>query len=159
MLPQWQPPTNPDSHGVIHMLAALPFPMRKECPPGACVCGRDSLSLDPDGDVRILRLTLDEEKKLVARIDIIASYGDLTLLQERLYAQLGIALKIAPRSREVRTVRGFHIELQERPGLCRKTRQAIPAAIRRCLERNPQIVYAILDAQDLFGAPGPVAPG
>ena len=129
------------------------FPIRKECPPGACVCGRDGL--DPQGDIRILRLTLEEEKKLIARIENISSHADLTLLQERMQASLGIALRIAPRSQVVRTVRGLSIELVERPGLCRKTRQAIPAAVRRCLEKNPDIVYAILDAHDLLGAPVP----
>ncbi len=53
--------------------------------------------------------------------------------------------------REVRTSRGFMIELQERPGLCRKTRQAVPAAIRRCLDKHPEIAFAILDAHDLLG--------
>ena len=137
------------------MPAALPFPLRKECPPGACACGRDELLLDPQGDIRILRLTQEEEKKLIARIDSISSHADLTLVQERMLALLGIALRIAPRSQVVRTVRGLGIELVERPGLCRKTRLAIPAAIRRCLEKNPQIVFAILDAHDLLGVPGP----
>ena len=137
------------------MPAALPFPVRKECPPGACTCGRDALLLDPQGDVRILRLTQEEEKKLIARVDSISSHADLTLVQERMLALLGIALRIAPRSQVVRTVRGLGIELVERPGLCRKTRLAIPAAIRRCLEKNPQIVFAILDAHDLLGVPGP----
>ena len=137
------------------MPVALPFPVRKECPPGACACGRDALLLDPQGDVRILRLTLEEEKRLIARIDSIASHADLALLQERMLASLGIALHIAPRSQVVRTVRGLSIELAERPGLCRKTRQSIPAAIRRCLENNPDIVFAILDAHDLLGASGP----
>jgi hypothetical protein len=52
---------------------------------------------------------------------------------------------------EVRTVRGLNIVLAEQQGLCRKTRQTIPAAIRKCLERNPAITYAILDAEGLFG--------
>jgi hypothetical protein len=50
-------------------------------------------------------------------------------------------------------VRGFNIRLAEQPGLCRKIRQSVPAAIRKCLEKNPDIVYAILDAHDLLGAP------
>jgi hypothetical protein len=29
----------------------------------------------------------------------------------------------------------------------------VPAAVRRVLERHPEITYAILDAHDLFGAP------
>jgi hypothetical protein len=35
--------------------------------------------------------------------------------------------------------------------LCRKTRQSIPAAVRRCLDQHPDIAFAILDAHDLFG--------
>lgn len=128
-----------------------PFPIRKECPPGACVCKRDDLLSDPQGDLRILRLTNQEEKKLLERIENISSYDDLKHMQQRMHALLGIVLEIAPGAREVRTVRGLNIQVQERPGLCRKTRQSIPAAVRRCLEKNPEIAYAILDAHDLFG--------
>jgi hypothetical protein len=63
-----------------------------------------------------------------------------------------VGLTIVPGDNEVRTVMGLRIELSMRPGLCRKTREAIPAAVRRCLKNNPQIIYAILDAHDLFGA-------
>ncbi|MEA3168620.1 MAG: hypothetical protein QOI97_1568, partial [Pseudomonas sp.] len=38
----------------------------------------------------------------------------------------------------------------ELPGMCRKTRQAIPAAIRRGMEKRPEIAYRLLDAHDLF---------
>ena len=133
------------------MPESLPAPIRKACPPGACTCDQDGLLNDPGGDSRILRLTAEEEKKLVARIENIASYADLRHMEERMYAQLGIVLRITPSARGVRTVRGFNIQLEERPGLCRKTRQSIPAAIRRCLEMNPDIVYAILNANDLLG--------
>ncbi len=125
--------------------------IRTECPPGICVCDRESLLNDPVGDVRILQLTKMEEKKLILRIESISSYADLKHMIERMYAQLGIVLEIAPGLNEVRTVRGLNIELLERPGLCKKIRQTIPAAIRKCLDRNPEIVYAILDAHDLFG--------
>lgn len=128
------------------------MPLRIECPPGACVCDRDSLLADPQGDWRILQLTREEEKKLVARIDSIASYDELLKLSARLHELLGVALTIAPGNHEVRTVRGFVIELAARPGLCRKTQQAVPAAIRRCLERHPEIAFAILNAGDLLGA-------
>lgn len=107
---------------------------------------------DPHADISILKLTSEEEKKLVARIENISSYADLQHIQERMQSQLGIVLQIAPPgTREVRTVRGISIQLVERPGLCRKTRQSIPAAVRRCLENNPDIVFAILNAHDLFG--------
>ena len=42
-------------------------------------------------------------------------------------------------------MRGIVIELDNQPGLCRKTRQAIPAAIRRGLERNPEVAFRLLD--------------
>ncbi|MDQ1815926.1 hypothetical protein RBA41_21755 [Massilia sp. CCM 9210] len=45
---------------------------------------------------------------------------------------------------------GLSIVLAEWPGLRRKTRQAVPTAIRRCLDRHPEIFYAILDAHDLL---------
>ena len=131
----------------------LPFPIRKECPPGACDCRRELLENDPQADVRVLRLTKEEEKRLVERIEAIGSYAELMRVGERLQAQLGVTLTIAPGPNEVRTVRGFAIELAPRPGLCRKTRQAVPAAIRRCLDTHPEIAFAILDAHDLFGQP------
>jgi len=135
----------------MSMLSQPPFPIRKECPPGACVCGRDDLLNDPQGDIRILRLTREEEKRLLERIENITSYEELRRIGERMQAQLGIVLQIAPSAREVRTVRGLSIQLADQPGLCRKTRQNVPAAIRRCLEKNPDIVYAILNAHDLLG--------
>ena len=127
--------------------------IRKECPPGACVCERERL-LEQDGasaDTRVLMLTQEQEKKLIARIGNINSYADLLHVIDLLERQLGVVLQIAPRSREVRTVRGFTIELLERPGLCKKTRQTVPAAIRKCLETHPEIAYAILDADSLLG--------
>jgi hypothetical protein len=133
------------------MKQPAPLPIRQECPPGACVCDRDSLLRDPAADLRVLLLTREEEKKLIARIENISSYADLRHVTERMEAQIGIVLRIVPSSNEVRTVRGINIQLVERPGLCRKIRQSIPAAVRRCLEKNPEIVYAILDAHDLLG--------
>lgn len=127
------------------------FPIRKECPPGACVCGREKLLEDPHADIRILRLTREEEKKLLARLEAISTLADLRRMQDRMRELLGISLTIRPGERGVRTVRGFIIELADQPGLCRKTRQNIPAAVRRCLEQHPEIAYAIMDAYDLLG--------
>ncbi|HEX2604097.1 MAG TPA: hypothetical protein VHL60_05445 [Oxalicibacterium sp.] len=135
-------------------MSSLPFPIRTECPPGACVCDRELLLSDPAADVRVLRLTREEEKRLIARIETISSYMELMRLRDRLQENLGVMLEIDPGTpgiTEIRTVRGLTIRLLERPGLCKKTRQAVPAAIRRCLERHPEIVYALLDAQGLFG--------
>jgi hypothetical protein len=133
------------------MAEPIRYPMRKECPPGACTCDRQTLLHSADADLRVLRLTREEEKKLIAHIENIASHAGLKHLAALLQAQLGVALRITRRAREVRTARGFSIELIERPGLCKKTRATIPAAIRRCLERHPEIAYAILDEQDLLG--------
>jgi hypothetical protein len=133
------------------MLQDLPFPVRVECPPGLCVCEREVLISNPDADHRILMLTRAEEKKLLEHIERIDSYAKLQSVIKQLYDKLGIALRIAPGPNEVRTVRGLVIQVRDFPGLCRKTRQAIPTAVRRCLDLHPEIVYAILDAHDLFG--------
>ncbi|MBB3213659.1 hypothetical protein FHW67_002957 [Herbaspirillum sp. Sphag1AN] len=127
-------------------------PLRKECPAGACVCQRELLEQDPTADMRILMLTQEQEKRLIERIARIISYADLQHVVQLLQSQLGVVLRIMPGPREVRTVRGFIIQLEDQPGLCKKTRQAIPAAIRKCLEQQPQIAYAILDTHDLLGA-------
>ncbi|NUU03276.1 hypothetical protein [Herbaspirillum robiniae] len=134
--------------------------IRKECPPGACACERELL-LDKLGSesARILFLTREEEKRLIERIGRIDSYADLLHVGKLLQKNLGIVLHISPATEEVRTVRGgLDIRLGEQPGLCKKTRETIPAAIRKCLENHPSIVYAILDAHDLLGAAGPAAP-
>ena len=123
-------------------------PLRQPCPPGACDCGRERLADGPQR--RILLLTREEEKRLVARLENLKDLDDLYHLQARLYAQLGVRVRISPGLNEVRTMRGIAIELEQQPGLCRKTRQAIPAAIRRGLERNPQVAFRLLDAHDLL---------
>lgn len=128
----------------------LPFPIRQECPPGACMCDRDRLWADPAADVRILRLTKEEEKRLVARLENITSLEDLRAMQGRMQAQLGIVVRIVPSDNEVRTSRGIAIQLDEQPGLCRKTRSSIPAAIRRGFDNKPEIVYALLNERDLL---------
>jgi hypothetical protein len=127
------------------------FPIRQPCPPGACVCDHDQLLETPGADLRVLRLTRQEEKKLIARLENLASLDDLRHMQERLHALLGITLTVNPGPNEVRTVRGLHIEIAQMPGLCHKTRQTLPAAIRRGLERNPAIVYELLNSRDLLG--------
>ena len=128
----------------------LPVPIRQECPPGACMCDRDRLLADPAADVRILRLTKEEEKRLVARLENIASLEDLRAMQGRMQAQLGIVVRIIPSDNEVRTSRGIAIQLDEQPGLCRKTRTSIPAAIRRGFDNRPEIVYELLNERDLL---------
>ena len=138
------------------MLPALPFPIRKECPPGACECGRDAL-LDawdqaPDAtDIRVLQLTREQEKVLIERIENIASFEELGRIGQRMQENLGIRLTITPSVNGVRTVMGLQIRLAEQPGLCRRTRENVPAAVRRCLNKHPEIVYALLNARDLLG--------
>lgn len=127
-----------------------PLPIRSPCPPGACQCDRDRLLELEGADVRILRLTRQEEKRLLERLENIATLEDLQRLQTRMFDQLGIRLDIGPGFNEVRSMRGMVIDIAELPGMCRKTRAAIPAAIRRGLEKNPEIAWRLLDAHDLF---------
>lgn len=127
------------------------FPLRKECPPAVCDCKRELLLAESGADLRILRLTQIEEKKLIERIGQVSNYEELLTLTARMRDLLGIELTIAPGAGEVRTVLGLKIQLAERPGLCRKTHKTIPAAVRRCLAERQEIVFAILDAHDLFG--------
>nr|WP_314584386.1 hypothetical protein [uncultured Pseudomonas sp.] len=126
------------------------LPIRSPCPPGACICDRDRLLETPGTDMRILCLTRQEEKRLLERLENIASLSDLEHLQRRMFEQLGIRLAVAPGFNEVRSMRGIVIDIAELPGMCRKTRSAIPAAIRRGLEKNPEIAYALLNAHDLL---------
>ncbi|MGF6554231.1 hypothetical protein ABIA48_000611 [Pseudomonas sp. S30_BP2TU TE3576] len=124
--------------------------IRQPCPPGACDCGRDPLLETPGADLRILFLTRNEEKRLIERLENLQSLGDLEHLQRRMFEQLGIRVDIAPGFNEVRTMRGIGIQIGELPGLCRKTRANIPAAIRRAMEKRPEIAYALLNANDLL---------
>lgn len=137
------------------MSTVLPFPIRKECPPGACECGHgellDAWQRDDQTDIRVLRLTREEEKALVARIEAIDSYEALGRIEQRMKDLLGIRLTITPSANGVRTVMGLQIRLAEQPGLCRRTRENIPAAIRRCFGQHPDIIYALLNARDLLG--------
>ena len=105
---------------------------------------------DNEAEQRILALTRLEEKRLLERLENLQSLADLKRLQQRLFEQLGIRVQVTPGFNEVRTMRGIAIEIEAQPGLCRKTRQSIPAAIRRGLEKNPEIAYRLLDAHDLF---------
>ena len=125
-------------------------PIRSPCPPGACDCGRDPLLETPGADLRILFLTRNEEKRLIERLENLQSLSDLEHLQRRMLEQLGIRVDIAPGFNEVRTMRGIGIQIGELPRLCRKTRANIPAAIRRAMEKRPEIAYELLNANDLL---------
>ncbi|WLH76252.1 hypothetical protein PSH70_12470 [Pseudomonas fluorescens] len=124
--------------------------IRQPCPPGVCVCDREQLLQAPDADLRVLSLTRQEEKKLIERLEDLKSLQDLQHMQQRMYELLGIRVHVAPGHTEVKSMRGILITLDELPGMCRKTRQAIPAAIRRGMEKRPEIAYRLLDAHDLF---------
>lgn len=127
-----------------------PAPMRSPCPPGACDCGRDLLVEMSGADLRILLLTREQEKILLARLEKLKDLADLRHLQNRMYEQLGIRVDISPGFHEVRTMLGIDIQIEKMPGLCRKTRKSIPAAIRRGLSNNPQIAFELLNAHDLL---------
>lgn len=126
------------------------FPVRASCPPGACVCERDRVLEDPALDQRALRITRQEELRLIARIERIDSLADLRHVQDLIARNLGTQLHIAPGPNEVRSVRGIIINLEPCPGLCKKVRQSVPAAVRRVLTARPEIAWAILDADSLF---------
>jgi hypothetical protein len=136
---------------VTAALPPLPFPIRAECPPGACVCERERLLAEPGADIRPLALDRKQELKLIERIGRIDSYADLQHVQELIRKNIGAELRIAPGPNEVRTMRGIIIVLEEKPGLCKKVRQSVPAAVRRRLQEKPEIAWAILDAGNLFG--------
>ncbi|MDR7022581.1 MAG: hypothetical protein ACLGID_05945 [Gammaproteobacteria bacterium] len=125
-------------------------PLRQPCPPGACDCGREQLLQQANSDVRILLLTRTEEKRLLERLENLDSLADMEKMQRRIYEQLGVRVAVAPGFNEVRSMRGIAIQIDELPGLCRKTRQAIPTAIRRALEKRPEIAYSLLNANDLL---------
>ncbi len=127
-----------------------PSAIRQPCPPGACNCEREQLLLAPEPDLRILNLNRQAEKVLLERLENIQSLDDLDHMQRRMYEQLGIQLKIEPGFNEVRSMRGIGIHIADQPGLCRKTRKEIPAAIRRALEKRPEIAYRLLDGHDLL---------
>lgn len=124
--------------------------IRQPCPPGACVCDHEQLLQTPGADQRILQLTRQEEKKLLERLEDLKSLQDLERMQQLMYQQLGIRVQITPGHTEVKSMRGIQIVIDELPGMCRKTRQSIPAAIRRGMEKRPEIAYRLLDAHDLF---------
>jgi hypothetical protein len=126
-------------------------PIRQSCPPGTCTCRRDELLEAPGADMRILLLTRHEENRLLERLANVQSLEELERLQQRMFEQLGIRMTIAPGHNEVRSMRGIAIEFAEQPGLCRKTRPAIAAAVRRGLAQRPEIAWRLLDAHDLLG--------
>lgn len=126
--------------------------MRAGCPAGSCICQRAALLQNPDADWRVLRLTRAEEKRLTQRLEALHDLADLRHMEQRMEQLLGIRLAIVTSPRGVRTLRGIVIRVEDQPGLCRKTRQAIAAAIRRSLERQPHIAWAIANEGGLFAA-------
>lgn len=124
--------------------------LRAPCPPGICTCEREAVLADPGADARALLLNRQEEQRLLERLEAIASTAELQRLQQRLQEQLGIRLEVRPGPGEVRSARGMLIELQPRPGLCRKLHQSIPAAVRRGLAQHPDVLFQLLNANDLL---------
>ena len=121
-------------------------PLRQPCPPGACVSERERLEA-PGADRRILLLTRQEEQRRPLAWKPCAAWKTGTPAAGE---HGDIRLRIAPAFGEVRSMRGIRMRFEEQPGLCRKTRQAIPAAIRRGLEKRPEVAYALLNAHDLL---------
>ena len=132
------------------IIAMTTLALRSPCPPGTCNCRRDELLATPGADVRILRLTAHEEKRLLSRLENIQNLADLEQMQQKMLQQLGIQLSIRPSHGEVRSMRGIAIDFSEQLGLCRKTRRSIPIAIRRALSKQPEIAFRLLDAHDLL---------
>ena len=126
------------------------FPLRVPCPPGACICGHAALLESGQGDHRILLLTREEEAKLAERLEQVQTLAELRQLQQRMLDQLGLQLHIAPGRQGTQGLRGLEIELAPMPGLCRKTRKALPEAVRRCMEQRPEIAHALLDEGSVF---------
>lgn len=129
-----------------------PSSLRAACPPGACNCGREALLAQPAGDLRVLRWTRDDEKRLIGRLENLTGLPDLRHMETRMAQQLGVRLTITIAATGARTLRGITITVVEQPGLCRKTRQAIPAAIKRSLAQRPEMAYALLNVGGLFDA-------
>jgi uncharacterized protein YceH (UPF0502 family) len=127
-----------------------PLSIRQPCPPGACNCGREALLENADADQRILLLTRSEEKRMLERLENLESLEHLERMQQRMEQQLGIRVTVEPGFNEVRSMRGIQVQIDEQPGLCRKTRQSIPTAIRRSLEKRPELAYSLLNAHDLL---------
>ena len=62
-------------------------PLYTDCPPGACVCGRQALMQavqagEAGVDARALRLTREEEKRLLHRLEQLSSLADLRHMAE-----------------------------------------------------------------------------
>jgi hypothetical protein len=108
------------------------FPIRAECPPGACNCGRDALLQNPDGDLRVLRLTREDDKQLLRRLENLSNLCDLKHIQERMQQQLGIQLSISTSPNEICSLRGITILVHEQlgdsfaiAGFCSNTRHDV----------------------------------
>lgn len=151
-MPQFQfSSSNNASIPIKRMSTPTNFPLRNPCPPGACDCERDTLLATPEADLRIMRLTKADELRLLERLENLTSLADLRHLELKMQQQIGLHLQIST-TPTVRTLRGILIKVIPMPGLCRKTRQAVPAAIRRSLEKHPEIAFEIVNQSGLFAS-------
>ena len=123
-------------------------PLRQPCPPGACVCERERLEA-PGADRRILLLTRQEEQRLAARLEALRSWKTWNTCcgawrnnwasacgSPRPSARCAACAASACASRSSRALP------QDPPG--------DSAAIRRGLEKRPEVAYALLNAHDLL---------
>ena len=124
--------------------------LRTPCPPGVCSCHHRELLDDPQADWRILRLTRHEERRLASRLEQVASLDELQQVQQKMFAQLGIRMQVAPGLHEVRTARGIHVDFSPQPGLCHKSCQSLAAALRRAMVAHPELAWRLLDSFDLL---------
>src|SRR5260370_4004322 len=69
------------------MSLPVQIPIRVPCPPGACICEHDALLADSMADQRILRLTREEEKRLLLRLEQNTSLQDPPHCEQRMYRQ------------------------------------------------------------------------
>ncbi|WP_114418343.1 hypothetical protein [Marinospirillum perlucidum] len=127
--------------------------LRQPCPPSVCDCDFRQL-VEGGEDLLLLQFNRKEEKRLLDRLENLKDYPDLLHLQDLMQRQLGISLSIQPGPNEVKSPRGLEFIFAPQPGLCRRTRQNIPTAIRKSMKNQPEILYQLLDAQGLFGQGG-----
>ena len=104
-------------------------PLRQPCPPGACVCERERAEA-PGADRRILLLTRQEEQR-GRSLEALRSTGRHGTPAAAHGGTTGHPPADRPGLRRGAQHARHPHALRGAAGLCRKTRQAIPAAIRR----------------------------
>lgn len=133
-------------------------PLRAPCPPALCDCGLAQCLANPGSapvdftpaNYPVLHLNRAEELRLIRHLEGLQTLSDLHRTLYKMQEQIGVTVDIPPHQNGVRHVRGLEITVQPQPYLCRKTRQSLPAAIRRAMQQHPQMLYDLLDSSGLF---------